>query len=211
MYMVPKYLVAITTVVLVQQLTTPIAGVQHLCSDRTRNHIKKIFLGAPLRCLWTASLLTSFLPALATHCHGLYTESSLHTSPTQPLHCTHLWYQLPVSPWGPTSSFGQETEKQRKLLFQGGRIVSSFQSKILFPLTSAPLTCHPQLQAGTKCTVFYTYTQRQCLCTHKPSLLSFLSLSADCIRKCSQAWNGSFDAFSSDVPCMKQLLALAHE
>lgn len=58
MYMVPKHLVGITIVVLVQQPTTLIAGMQHICSHRTHKHIKKTFLGAPLR--WT-SLLISFL------------------------------------------------------------------------------------------------------------------------------------------------------
>lgn len=52
----------------------------------------------------------------------------------------------------------------------------TFQSAILFPVRSATPSYHPQLQAGTKRTVHYTYTQSQCVCTHKPFLLSLLSV-----------------------------------
>lgn len=67
--------------------------------------------------------------------------------------------------------------KKASFFFKVEQQFPFFQSAIFFPLTSAPLTCHPQLQAGTKCTVYYTFAHRQCLCTHKPFLLSFLSLS----------------------------------
>lgn len=88
--MVLKHLAGITTVVLVQQPTTVIPGMQHLWGHRTCKHMKKTFLGAPLRCLWTASLLTSFhsytrhtLPwsvhrKLSTHI--THSASTLHTS-----------------------------------------------------------------------------------------------------------------------------------
>lgn len=90
MYMVPKHLVGTTTVVLVQQPTTPIAGMQHIWSHRTHKLTKKTFLGAPLRCLWTSSLLTSFLSC--THhtlpwsvhwklsTHTTHSAITLHTS-----------------------------------------------------------------------------------------------------------------------------------
>lgn len=209
--MVPKHLVRITAAVLVQQPSTLIASMQHICSHRPHKLIKKTFLGAPLRCLWTP-LLRSFLSCTHhTLSWSVHRKLSAHitTSPTH--YIIHIsGTSCQCCPGVPHLRLAKK-QKESKLLFQGGTIVSFFWSAIFFPLTSAPLTCHPQLQAGTKCTVYYTYTHRQCLCTHKPFLLSFLSLSADCIRKCSQAWNGSFDAFSSDVPCMKQSLARAHE
>lgn len=185
-------------------------GVQHLSRHETYKHTtKKAFLWAPLKQDGHEQHLDSsvFLSALLPHGHGLHTTRS--TRSTHSAIHTPSGDQLSALPRGLTSSLGQETEKKSEIFFQGGGMASSLLSAILFPLTSATLSCHPQLQAGTKCTVYYTYTQRQGVCTHEPSLPS--SLTADCIRKCSQAWNGSFDAFSSDVPCMKQLLALAPE
>ena len=104
------------------------------------------------------------------------TYKALYTQ--HPLSHTYTFWVPAVSAALETHMFAQPRNREaKKASFSGGGMVSSFQSAILFPLTSAPLTCHPQLQAGTKCTVYYTYTQRQCVCTHKPSLLSFLSLS----------------------------------
>lgn len=60
----------------------------------------------------------------------------------------------------------------------------------------------------TYCTL-YIYPKSMRMYTQTLPALS--PLCVDCIRKRSQAWNGSFDAFSSDVPCMKKLWALAPE
>lgn len=145
------------------------------------NHTEENVSGSTteVRCLWTVFLFTTFL-SFTSHklpnYHGLYIQSSLYATPAHSAIYKLLGTSCQCCP-GDSLLLGQETEKQRKVLFQGRELVSSLQSSIPFPLTSPSLTCHPQLQAGTKCTVYYTYTQRQCVCTHKPPLLSFLSLS----------------------------------
>lgn len=132
----------------------------------------------------------------------IHKRSELHSPHTVMVcMCKVLYMQHPISHtytfWAPAVSVAQEThiftwprnsrnELERKIFISRWGGVPTFQSAILFPITPATLSCHPQLQAGTKCTVHYTYTQSQCICTHKP-LLALSPLCVDCIRKCSQA------------------------
>lgn len=161
-------------------------------------------------CLWTTSLFTSVLSCIphtlswsvCTKCFTCNTHSAIRTP---------SGYQLSVLPKGLTALLGQETEWKRKIFFStwGGK-VSYFSKCSSLP----PLACNsflPPTAASWNqmyCTL-YVYSKSTRMYTQTPPWLSLLCV--DCIRKCSQAWNGSFDAFSSDVPCMKKLHALAPE